>query len=319
MKFGIGPFARAVALCSALGLPGAGWAQDETAALSGARAAAAQEGAQTPAPEPMGPVQIAIAPTQPWLVGFSGFHTDDGHRFVAVTNFGFVVEGVLQRDRSGRLTGFQPTGARPLSFPDGRALTNGYRAAEGLAVARDGRLFVSFEYHTRVWTYRSAAARPEDLGVHRDFERLPNGRGLASLAMAPSGALYAIPERPARMTHGFPSYRWQNGEWVGSFRMPSDGGFLPVDADFGPDGLLYVLEHQGAPQGGQSQIRRFAVQGDRMARGTVVMRSHPGQFGNLSGLSVWRDRAGRLRATMVADNGGTTGRAGAIVEAVLPR
>lgn len=273
-----------------------------------------------PSPAPVPAVRVAVPPAEPWLQGFTGLHTADGQRFVAVTNFGYVVDGRFERDGAGHLTGLRPEHARALTFPDGRPLGNGFRAAEGLAVAPDGRMFVSFEYHTRVWTYRSAAATPEDLGAHRDFERLPNGRGLASLALSPTGALYAIPERPARMTHGYPSYRWQGGEWIGSFRMPSDGRFLPVGADFGPDGLLYVLEHDsGAGQGGQSQIRRFAVQGDRMGPGTVVMRSEPGQFAYLTSLSVWRDRGGRLRATMISDNGGMAERASELVEVVLPR
>jgi hypothetical protein len=297
------------------------------ALFPGGQSAQAQSDAQQhlataslPGPAPVEAVRLPIPIVVPWLNGMTSIHTTDGNRFVALTNFGMVIEGRLERDRNGTLAGFRPEVAHPLTFPDGRPLTNGYRAAEGLAVARDGRLFVSFEYHNRVWTYPSASGTPQDLGAHVDFGRLRNGRGLAALALSERGVLYAIPERPARMTHGFPSYRWQNGVWVGSFRMPSDGAFLPVSADFGPDGMLYVLEYDiGAGTGPQSQIRRFPVQGDAMGRGTVVLRSQPGQFAYLTGLSVWRDRAGRLRATMVADNGGIADRPGQIVEAVLPR
>lgn len=261
--------------------------------------------------------QITFHAAEPWLNGLSSIDTSDGQRFVALSNQGFVVTGRFERDGTGRLTGFRADQAHALTFPDGRALYNGFRAAEGLAVGRDGRIFVSFEYHTRVWTYRTPGAAPEDLGVHRDFERLPNGRGLEALALSPSGDLYAIPERPARLTHGFPSYRWRGGEWVGSFRMPSDGRFLPVSADFGPDGLLYVLEYDS--MGPLAQIRRFAVQGDRMGPGTVVMRSAPGQFGRVSGLSVWRDRGGRMRGTIVTGNGGLPDRASSVIEVLLAR
>lgn len=299
----------ACVLCLGLTLPAAAQERVVPAAVA----------SETPAPAPVAATRIAVPVSEPWMMGLTGIHTQDGQRVTAVTNFGFVIEGRIERDGAGRMTGFRPLHARQLAFPDGRALTNGFRAAEGLAVGRDGRLFVSFEYHTRVWTYARADAAPQDLGQHIDFARLPNGRGLAALALAVNGSLYAIPERPARMTHGFPSYRWQDGEWVGSFRMPSDGRFLPVGADFGPDGLLYVLEHEGAGGSVRSQIRRFPVQGDRMGRGEVVMRSAPGQFGNLSSLSVWRDRGGRLRATMVSDNGGLAERPTELVEVVLPR
>lgn len=272
------------------------------------------------APAPVHAVARTIPAADAWLNGLTSIHTTDGVRFLALTNFGFLIEGRLDRDRNGDLASFRPETARPLTFPDGRTLTNGYRAAEGMAVTADGRVFVSFEYHNRVWIYRRDGTQPQDLGAHVDFGRLRNGRGLASLALSPQGALYAIPERPARMTHGFPSYRWQNGAWTGSFRMPNDGQFLPVSADFGPDGMLYVLEYDsGAGTGPQTQIRRFAVQGDAMGRGSVVLRSRPGQFAYLTGLSVWRDRSGRLRATMVSDNGGMPDRPAQIVEAVLPR
>lgn len=292
------------------------------AALMSATAPQAQTRLVVAVPETTAQIsgRVSIRPAEPWLHGLSSIHTDDGQRFVALSNFGYVIHGRFERDGAGRLTGFRPEQAIPLTFPDGRPLTNGFRAAEGLAVARDGRIFVSFEYHTRVWTYRSPGAPPEDLGVHGDFARLPNGRGLEALALAPNGDLYAIPERPARLTHGFPSYRWHRGEWVGSFRMPSDERFLPVSADFGPDGLLYVLEYDSGGGGGAvAQIRRFAVQGDRMGPGTVVLRSAPGQFGRVSGLSVWRDRGGRLRAMMVTNNGGLPDRAGELVEVLLAR
>jgi len=264
--------------------------------------------------------RIAVPITQPWLNGLSSIHTTDGERVLALSNQGFLAQGRLERDRAGRLTGVRWLGAQALGFGDGRPLTNGFRAAEGLAVAPDGRIFVSFEYHNRVWTYRQPGAPAEDLGAHVDFGRLRHGRGFEALALAPDGALYAIPERPARMTHGFPSYRWQNGQWYGAFRMPADGPFLPVSADFGPDGLLYVLEFSsGSGQGAQSQIRRFQVQGDAMGRGTLVLRTAPGQFGRLSGLSIWRNRTGQLRATLVSDNGGMADRPAELVEMILSR
>lgn len=319
-----GRAARGLALWACLAATGALAQQDDRqAAFSAAAAmpdAATAEAAQPPpAPAQLQAVRIRVPVEDPRLAGLTGLHTADGRRAVAITNFGWLIEGGFERDGAGRLTGFRLLRADPLTFPGGRALTNGFRAAEGLAVARDGRLFVSFEYHTRVWTYRGPGADPQDLGAHDDFQRLPNGRGLASLALGPDGAIYAIPERPARMTHGFPSYRWQDGVWHGSFRMPSSDRFLPVGADFGPDGWLYVLEHEGSASGGRSQIRRFAVQGDRMGRGQVLMRSAPGEFGYLSSLSVWRDGSGRLRATLLADSGAAPGQPAEFVEVVLPR
>ncbi len=123
------------------------------------------------------------------------------------------------------------------------------------------------------------------MGEHIDFERMRAGRGMEALALAADGSLYAIPERPARATYGFPSYRLRNGEWEGSFRLPMDGIFLPVGADFGPDGLIYVLEREHGTSGFRSQVRRFAIRGRAISEPQLVMRSDYGQFGDLEGLS----------------------------------
>jgi len=317
-------FARArlwqtILFCAGLILSGPGPAPAQAQATGAHRAGTQPSVAALTAGAPVAPSRVAIPASEVWLHGLSSIHTTDGQRFLALSNRGFLIHGRFQRDRAGRLTGFAPEGVHTLTFPDGRPLTNGFRAAEGLAVAPDGRLFVAFEYHNRVWTWARPGARPQDTGAHRDFARLRNGRGFEALAIGPDGSVYAIPERPARMTHGFPAYRWSNGEWVGSFRMPSDGNFLPVSADFGPDRHLYVLEYDpGSGQGARSQIRRFPVQGDAMGRGVVVMRSAPGQFGRLSGLSVWGGPRGPLRATMISDNGGISDRASELIETVLP-
>ena len=42
--------------------------------------------------------------------------------------------------------------------------------------------------------------------------------------------------------------------------------------------------------------------GNSVANETVLLTTRAGQFGNLEGVSLWRDATGRMRATMVADN-----------------
>jgi hypothetical protein len=150
--------------------------------------------------------------------------------------------------------------------------------------------------------YPRLGAPAQSLGEHRDFDRMRAGRGMEALAMARDGSLYSIPERPARATYGFPSYRLRGGEWTGSFRLPQEYSFLPVGADFGPDGQLYVLEREQGAGGLRSQVRRFAIQGRAISEPQVVMRSENGQFGNLEGLSVFRDWSGRIRLLMVSDD-----------------
>ena len=275
---------------------------------------------QQPSPEARVLSRFEWLSEDPRLQAFSAIETRDGVNATVLTGRGVVVTGRLIRAGNGQITGFSPQGMHFLRDPEGRPLAGPWRNSEGLAVAADGRLFVSFEGHDRVWSYATPDAPAEPLPEHGDFARLSVGAGLSALALNRGGTLYAIPERPARLTHGFPSYHFWNGEWGGSFRLPSDGRFLPVGSDIGPDGALYVLEREHANGNGyRSQVRRFALQGSRIDGGTLVMRSAYGQFDNLEGITVWRDPGGRLRMILISDNRGNARLRSEIIEMALPR
>ncbi len=252
------------------------------------------------------------------LQRFTAIHTDDGAEVLLLNDLGVLARGRLERGRDGQITGVDTRAIRYLRDPEGVPLTGPWRNAQGLAAGRDGRIFVSFEGFGRVWSYAAPDAPASTLPVHQDFSRLTVGAGLSALAISRSGVLYAVPERAARMTHGIPSYHFWNGEWVGSFRLPTDGQFHPVGADIGPDGRLYLLERARGPEGLRMQLRRFVLQGSRIDAGTVVMRSAGGQFGELSGVSVWQAGNGALRALMTSYTRAPQ-RTTAIVEVALPR
>jgi len=268
------------------------------------------------------PVQVVSRFQIPQMSGgvndFSGIATTDGVNLLLLSDHGFVAEARLQRGYGQQITGIQMRRVVLLNDEHGHPLTGSLHDSEGIAVARDGSIYVSFEQHNRVVRYPNLGAPAQNLGEHIDFERLRAGRGIEALAVDRNGTIYAIPERPARATYGFPSYRLQNGEWTGSFRLPEDGNFLPVGADFGPDGLLYVLERELGAGGHRSQVRRFGINGRAISAPQVVMRSDFGQFGNLEGLSVFRDWSGRIRLLMVEDDDLGHG-TGELVDVVLNR
>ncbi|HPD92881.1 MAG: esterase-like activity of phytase family protein [Rhodobacter sp.] len=271
------------------------------------------------------PVQVVARYALPRMSGgindFSGIATTDGVNVLLLSDHGFVVSGRLERGYGQRIDGFQVRQVANLLDEQGRPLTGSLHDSEGIAIGPDGALYVSFEQHNRVLRYDRLGAPAQAMGEHRDFDRMRAGRGMEALAIDRDGSIYAIPERAARATYGFPSYRWRAAEgWTGSFRMPSDGAFLPVGADFGPDGRLYVLEREQTGQGFRSQVRRFVVRGRAIGpEDDVIMRSDYGQFGDLEGLSVFRDWSGRIRLLMVSDD--DQGRYGAseIVDLVVNR
>lgn len=263
--------------------------------------------------------RFALPPLPSGIADYSAIASRDGRNIMLVSDHGFVVTARLHRSRRQEITGMEVRQVVPLLRPDGRVVSGSFRDAEGIAIDRRGRMFVSFEGHHRVWSYPRLGAPAEELGAHRDFSRLRSGRGLESLAVDRNGDLYAIPERPARATYGFPSYRLRDGEWTGSFRLPQEGQFVPVSADFGPDGRIYVLERHHGASGYSTQVRRFSVRGRAINIPEVVMRTSPGQFGNLEGLSVFRDYAGRIRLLMVSDNDMNASRPSELVDVALNR
>ncbi|KPQ06285.1 MAG: hypothetical protein HLUCCA12_11290 [Rhodobacteraceae bacterium HLUCCA12] len=258
--------------------------------------------------------QVSVAPSAPlvqtesrfaWqpaddrLRRFTALDTTDGMIVTLLTDRGVVARVRLRRRQDGRITGAEPRSIHYLRDPDGVPLTGPWRNAQGLGLRDDGVMFVAFEGYGRVWAYDAPDAAAQALPPHRDFDRLSVGAGLSGVAVGQSGVVFAIPQRPARMTFGTPSYHFWDGAWEGSFRLPPDGQFHPVGADIGPDGRLYVLERETGAAGHRIQVRRFVLQGSRIDGGTLVMRGDPGQFGALSGLSVWRGREGKIRLLMV--------------------
>lgn len=269
------------------------------------------------------PTQVVARYELPTVQGginnFSGIASRNGVDVMLLSDHGFVVTGRLIRGYGQQIEGFQLLQRVPLLDEHGALLFGSLHDSEGLAIDQSGRIYVSFEQHNRVVMYPRLGAPAQSLGEHIDFNRMRAGRGMEALAVDRDGTIYAIPERPARATYGFPSYRLQNGEWTGSFRLPQDGTFLPVGADFGPDGLLYVLEREHGARGYRSQVRRFAIRGRAISEPLVIMRSDYGQFDNLEGLSVFRDWSGRIRLLMVSDEDFSTGLRSEIVDVVVNR
>ncbi len=235
--------------------------------------------------------------------GFSGIElTADGTRFLVISDRGHIVEGRLRRD-GAHIAGIEAGPLRPLKNTDGGPLARFETDAEGLALRDDGRIYVSFEAIHRVWTYRDPRSEAAWLPRHPDFETMQNNSSLEALAIGPDGAIYTLPERSGRMSRPFPVYRYRNGKWARPFSITRRDEFLPVGADFGPDGRLYLLErHLNGIFGFVSRVRSFRVSGDRIDDERLIFETTTGTHDNLEGLAVWRDAAGDIRLTMISDD-----------------
>lgn len=239
---------------------------------------------------------------QRWFGGLSGIEVSaDGRQMTIITDRGRILYAKVH-GTDGPIQDISLIRAVPLRAHSGAVLIGRIRDSEGLVVAPDGTVYVSFEGVHRVSRYRQVDRASESLSRPRAFRLLPNNGGFEALAMDDLGRLLALPERGFDANGDIPVYRWADDEWTQPFCLPSDHAFLPVGADFGPDGRLYLLERAFNIFGFRSRVRSWRIAGDRAADERLEIQTSTGTHDNLEGLSVWKDAQGRLRLTMVADD-----------------
>lgn len=267
-----------------------------TAALVLAGAAAAAQPAEFVG-------RLTVALDDPAAHGLSAIEVmADGVGVVLVSDRGGWTTGRIVRDDAGRLAGLEVAPLQKLKGRGDLPLSPGSADAEGLALAPDGSLYVSFEKPARVLRYAAFGGSAQSLPSPDAFARMRRTSALEALAVDAQGRLYTLPED----TEGdaFPVYRYDPTQgWSQPFTLPRSPHYLPVGADFGPDGRLYLLERRVVGLVGlASQVRAFRIGPEGPDAGEVVLATAPHRHGNLEGLSVWQDASGALRLTLVADD-----------------
>ncbi|TYB81965.1 esterase-like activity of phytase family protein [Maritimibacter fusiformis] len=253
--------------------------------------------------------------------GWSGLElSPDGSTFVMVSDRANILTGRIERDENGLITGVQAGTIRPLKYTTGGDLPRYHDDSEGLAMAADGRIYVSFESVHRVVVYDNAVVeRAIDLPRVPDYDSLQNNSSLEALAIDEDGAIYIIPERSGEIDKPFPVHRLRGETWETPYEIPRRGEFLVVGADIGPDGRLYVLERAlSSMLGFSSRVRRFDMSETALTNETTLFTSPAGRHDNLEGVAVWRDTAGHMRVTMVSDDNFRFFQTTEFVEYVVP-
>ncbi|WP_407491806.1 esterase-like activity of phytase family protein [Pseudooceanicola sp. MF1-13] len=249
--------------------------------------------------------------------GLSGLTvSDDGAGFVAISDRNTLIRGRFIRP-DGVLRGVAIDSRDRLKDPQGRDLVGAWNDAEGLDETTDGTLWVSFEGQHRVARFGPdlRGTRLSDLPPIGDLK--PNN-GFEALALDPQGRAVIIMEKRKGRHDRTYVLRHDAGGWMRLADLRLEGGFLPVGADFGPDGRLYVLERLVSPIGFRSRIRQIEVMDEGEMEGRTLWTSNA-SLGNLEGLSLWTDDKGRVRATMVADDNESPALFGGFVEIILAK
>lgn len=235
--------------------------------------------------------------------GFSSIEINrTGDRFVTTTDKGLIAEGRILRS-GGRIRGLDNLRFERLQNPDGDPLRSYRTDAEGLAIAPNGTFYISFEGTHRVMGYdglRTAAEPLPDIPWMGSFQK---NSSLEALAIDKTGTLYTTLERSGDLNRPFPVFRYRNGKWDRRLSIPRRDGFLPVGADFGPDGRFYLLERELTGLNGfATRVRSFELRGNSFVDERELLRTTGGTHDNLEGLAVWATPEGVIRLTMIADD-----------------
>ncbi|MDQ2066503.1 esterase-like activity of phytase family protein [Xinfangfangia sp. CPCC 101601] len=254
------------------------------------------------------------------LGGLSGFDlAADGSGFVVLSDHGVMAEGQILRDAEGMITGIETAPMQVLRDENGAPLQRGSNDSEGIARDAKGRIYISFEGPARVRSYESLGAKARNLPSPEAFGAMQKNSALEALAIDHRGWLYTMPERSGALDRPFPVFVFDGAEWSQPFDIPREGDFLPVSADFGPDGRLYLLERAfRGVRGFASRVRVFDIGAQGAGPGETVLQTEVGTHDNLEGLAIWRDAQGRIRLTMVSDNNFYFFLRQEVVEYVLP-
>lgn len=278
------------------------------------------KGSAAPTPPPGFLGQFDWQMNDPLFGGLSAIElSPDGLSVTVLSDSGAYATGHITRNTAGQIVSVTLAPFRRLKGRGDAPLAKGRDDSEGLAIDAQGVAYISFEGAARLLRYADIGGSAENLPSPADFDTFQRNSALEALAVDAEGTLYTLPERSGASGRPFPIYRFKAGVWDSTLTLPRSDGFLPVGADFGPDGRLYILLRQfHGFSGFSSRLIRTNVGDSSLGPVQLMFESAVGTHDNLEGVSIWRDGAGRLRATLIADNNYYPFLSSGIVEYTLP-
>ena len=222
-----------------------------------------------------------------------------------------MVNGVLDYDDAGDLTGARDIVVMPLLDIDGTKVKGNRRDSEGLALLPDGRWAVSFERWHRIELYPANPAGP----VTPPLPKLPRPPGVQS-AEGNSGleAVTALPDgRLLVLEEGLEENAGHSRAWLGgangwaSLSYRGKAPYRPTDAATLPNGDVVVLERRASILGGFGarivRIPAADIQPGAELSGTeLAVFEQPVTTDNYEGISAVRQPDGKVMLYVVSDD-----------------
>lgn len=239
----------------------------------------------------------------------------NGRDFVAVMDTGHWVEGSIERDVHGRLSGLSTLAVTSMKNAQGLTENVKYRMdAEGLAFHGKGVL-VGYERYHRVDAYPdpgfSEAAPAGSIDIQIPIDELRANGGLETVAVSPEsgplgGATVVVAERSVDKDGNLFS-AILDGPGKGVFKIVRQAPFDVTDGAFLPNGDLVLLERRFSLAGGIGmRLRHIAgssIRAGAVVDGEILLDADFGyQIDNMEGLDVVEGPDGDVRIIIVSDD-----------------
>jgi hypothetical protein len=247
--------------------------------------------------------------------GFSSLEiSPDGTSLLTASDRGTWWLATL-RLKDGIPAGIGDSVLQDIPDPNGQILPEGENDSEGMAIAADGAVYMSFERHHRIVRYRPpdpkdlrtlGRSAQETLPSPPDLGHAPSNSGLEAIAMMDGRTLFAL-------TESYQAERGYNRGW-----LVTDGVWKPfdykrtepfdvTDAKRLPNGDMLVLERRFSLLGGVG-ARLCVIAGATIRPGakldcrTLAELQPPQSIDNMEGLAVRRNERGETLVYMISDD-----------------
>ncbi|HEY3695403.1 esterase-like activity of phytase family protein [Phenylobacterium sp.] len=235
------------------------------------------------------------------LHGLSDLKIGTDGRLVSEGDEGDLLRARLVLDAGGRPIGLADATLSPLTGLDGQPLQGKAESdAEGVAVAPNGDLLVSFERHHRIWLYPAAGGPPR--AVPMPGEAFPDNDGMEALAMLPAAGPDAYVVGAEDTGHTWVC-RISGGCRAGYTVEVPQGFGLVAAAPLDGGRIAWLLRDWNPLTGNHVILRILDAQGGEIDRMTLA---RPQTVDNFEGLAALLRPNGSIRFYMISDDNFTT-------------